>query len=794
MKRELRSRWRWWLAMGWLLSASLSGLAALPAAQPEAQDGVLDLRKTDLTRVDVPLTGTWRWTWQRLIGPTDPAVATESVPFPQLWNHSTWRGKPLPAQGYATYALTILLPPGAGALALNLPDTYTAYRLFVNGTELAHNGIPGTNRETTTPYWSSQVKRLPVGSDTLRLLLQIANFHHSKGGPYKAITLGNADRLSRAYNVDRALELFLTGCLFMGGLFFLGLFLFGRRDRAILYFSLFCLIYSYRIIGTDEYALHALFPGLAWVLTIHLEYLSLFLGIATFIVYTRLLYPDDVHPLFSRVLAGICFGFAAVTIVMPPTVFTWLITPFLGLMFAYIGYAFFVYWRAAQRRRPGANYALMSTGLLMVVFFAINLEYFGIASPDNLLLFIGYVGFFFLQSLILSFRFAHTLHRARAQAEEGLRAKSEFLSTMSHEIRTPLNAVIGMTHLLLGDNPRSDQREQLSVLLFSANNLLTIVNDILDFSKIEAGKISFEAIPMELATLARNVVAGYRSLALEKNLDLRLMVEQPFPGPVLGDPTRTAQVLTNLVHNALKFTEKGSVKVRLHVDAATDRDLTLTFEVEDTGIGIAPEKQKLIFEQFTQADSAMTRSFGGTGLGLTICKRILSLQGVELQLRSEPGRGTTFFFTQTFLRAPKTAALVEAAKPVPNPVGKEKPLEGVSVLLVEDTPMNVLAARGILARWGCSVEVATNGQEALDRLDPARHDLVLMDLHMPVMDGYEATRRLRDRGETLPIIALTASLAQEVEEKTRDTGLNDIVVKPFNPNELLRVMQLYLAK
>lgn len=784
-------RLRFWLLLG-VLGAATGGRAAEPLPQPSAVKGVIDLRGLDLRQQKIALDGEWIWYWHQLRPPAAPAVGFEYTPYPQRWSSATWQGKPVPSAGYATYALTVLLPPRSGPVALDLPDVYTAYRLYANGDLLAEGGKVGSDAQSTVPFWSQQVKSIPVPGDTLRLTLHIANFHHSKGGANKAPTLGNAAAMQLEHETNRSLDFFLSGCLFMGGLFFLGLYAYGRRDRAILYFCLFCLAYCYRIVGTDEYALHQVFPGLSWFLTIRLEYLTLYLGVTMFVLYTRALYPDDVNRLVWRFMAWTTAAFAATTL-LPPAVFTRFLNPFLVLMFAYIAYAMYVYWLAVRRNRPGGRFALASTAVLMIVFLAINLEYFGVTTPDNLLLFIGYVGFFGLQSLVLSFRFAFSFKKAQEQAEEGLRAKSEFLSTMSHEIRTPLNGVIGMTHLLLDGNPRPDQKEQLDVMLFSANNLLSIVNDILDFNKIEAGKITFERVPFDPAALARNVVSSFRGTAEEKGIQLRLTLDDDLPVRVLGDPTRTAQVVTNLVHNAIKFTHDGSVRVSVQVDSHNEREAALTFRVEDTGIGIDPDKQQKIFERFTQADTSMTRGFGGTGLGLAICKRILDLQEVELCLRSEPGKGSTFWFTQLFERGTESVvAEPPASAPQPAAAANGNPLDGVAVLLVEDAPMNVLVARGILNRWGAAVDVATNGREALDKLDADRHRLVLMDLHMPVMDGYEATRLLRQRGETLPIIALTASLAFEVQEKVLSTGLNDIVVKPFKPDDLLGVLKKYV--
>jgi signal transduction histidine kinase/CheY-like chemotaxis protein len=750
------------------------------------RQGVLDLKGKSLKETSVLLDGEWKWYWNRFKQPWEVDTDFEYIHFPTLWNNSTWKGQPIESQGFATYEMVIVHPAAGERLALNLPDVYSASRLFVNGRLVAQSGVPATSKDKSVPFWSFRAVPLPA-ADTIRLLLHVSNYRHSKGGPYQSIEIGDAAALASRDFIGQASDLFLTGCLFMGGLFFLGLFVFGQHDRAILYFSLFCLLYSYRIIGTDRYVLHSLFPFISWFITVRLEYLTLFLGVAMFVEYTRALYPLDGNPRILRAMTWLCFGFGLLVIVLPPILFTRLINPFLVLMFLYIGYAFYIYYIAARHHRPGANYALLSTGVLLTVFVAINLDYFGVSTVGKTLVFLGYILFFFLQSLILSFRFAYTLKQARQQAEEGLVAKSEFLSTMSHEIRTPLNSVIGMMNLLQAENPRPDQEHHLEVMQFSANHLMSIINDILDFNKIEAGKIRFESIPFDIRTLVRNTLESYRTYANEKKIDVHLRVDPAIQTLVIGDPTRTSQVLNNLVHNAIKFTQKGWIKLSVDTENQTDTQITLKITVEDTGIGIEPEKQRLIFDRFTQADSSMNRSFGGTGLGLAICKNLLALQGIELHLDSTPGRGSAFYFLQTFQKS--SQPVPEAQTPVK--VLNEKALEGVPILLVDDQPMNILAARGILKRWGAIVDVAINGQEALEKLESTKPFLVLMDLQMPILNGYEATKQLRARGINVPIVALTASLVPEIEDKVREAGLNDIVLKPFNPQELLRVILKY---
>ncbi|MBU1821558.1 MAG: ATPase, partial [Bacteroidetes bacterium] len=591
---------------------------AAQQSTPRAEQGVLDLRSTAVSTQSVPLKGEWRLFWNKLLQPDDSAGYSEYVEFSQLWTKTKWKKQLLPSQGYATYSLDVLMPATSVPLALDIPDVYTAYRLYVNGQLLADNGRPGISRSTTVPHWGQRVEPLPAGEDTLRLVLQIANFQHAKGGPYKDILLGPRDALLYTQHAETSFDIFLAGCLFMGGLFFIGLFMFGRHDQTLLYFSLFAILYSYRIVGTKNYALHLLFPDLPWSFTLHCEYLSLYLSIAMFVLYTWKLYPQDAHKRAVQVLVGICLAFALATVVLPTTLFTRLVTPFLIVMLFCIPYAASIYWQAYRNQRTGARFAVMSTGALMLVFISILLEYFGMVAPGKFFLFVGYLGFFFLQSLILSYRFAWTLKKAKEDAEKGLRAKSEFLSTMSHEIRTPLNSVIGMTHLLLKDEPRPDQKEHLDALYFSANNLLSIVNDILDYNKIEADKINFVRGPVDLVRICQNTVSGYSKLAADGGIELRLVLDPALTTRVIGDHTRTSQVIGNLVQNAIKFTPKGSVTLRLDVLAQTEEDVTLKIAVVDTGIGIAPEKQKEIFERFTQVDSSVTRVFSGTGLGLAI--------------------------------------------------------------------------------------------------------------------------------------------------------------------------------
>jgi signal transduction histidine kinase/ActR/RegA family two-component response regulator len=767
---------------------SLDGIAQ--TSVPVPANGLLDLRGISLDQTSVSLKGYWNYYPYQLLHPQDLAKYRKyNTIYPALWKEKSINQDPDPLNGYATYALTVLLPAQHPRLAVEIPDSYSSYKLFLNGKVFSQNGTPGTNQESTVPFWVAKTLNLP-DNDTLQFVIQVSNFWHHKGGTAKQFLLGDQQTLQLKADRAAAFDLILAGCLFMGGLFFLGLFIFGRQDKPILYFSLFCIVYSYRMIGTGNYVLHGILPELPWLFTIRIEYLSLVTGVAVFGKYTQYLYPREVSKVIINLLVSFCLLYVLVILFTPASFFTSLINYFLIVMFIYTGYAFHTYILAMRKKRTGSVYALLSSGVMMIIFLIINLQYFGLIQPFKGFVFALYIAFFFLQSLVLSFRFSVHLKDAAVLAQEGLKAKSDFLSTMSHEIRTPLNSVIGMAHLLQRSNPRPDQHENVEVLLFSANNLLSIVNNILDYNKIEAGKIHFEQINMDVPALAKNIIAGIKTFAEEKRISLRYEIDERLNMYVVGDPTRTSQVINNLVHNAIKFTNEGYVKLAIHAEDISTDEITLLISVEDTGIGIENEKMKIIFERFTQADSSTSRKYGGTGLGLSISKKILELQGTELIIESEIGKGSKFSFR---LRLKHNNEILQSREEkLVNLNENLKSLKGIGILLVEDNPMNVMVAQAFLERAGALIDVAVNGEEALKSFDGTRHRLILMDLDMPVMDGYQAARILRRQGQTVPIIALTASLPNEVQHEVYDAGLSDIMVKPFNPDDLLRAILLQL--
>ncbi|MEP5613453.1 MAG: PAS domain S-box protein [Cyclobacteriaceae bacterium] len=373
------------------------------------------------------------------------------------------------------------------------------------------------------------------------------------------------------------------------------------------------------------------------------------------------------------------------------------------------------------------------------------------------------------------------LQKAYEQAEKSSKIKEDFLSSMSHEIRTPLNAIIGTANLLMEENEELAKDEKFQLLKFSSNNLLSLINNVLDFSKIESGNIHLESGDFEIGTLTESLVNSWRPLASEKGIDLILECDESIPNVVKGDSVRLGQVLNNLVNNALKFTEKGFVQVKIE---QCEED-NVHFEIQDTGIGIPTEKLDTVFESFKQVTSHLTHQHGGTGLGLPICQNLVRMMGSELELNSQEGFGSKFSFTIKLEKGDesKVASAVES---------KENKQLDIHVLLVEDNTANQFIAKSFLEKWGVTLQVASNGLEALDHIKSQSFDLVLLDIRMPVMDGYTCAKRIRtmegDYFHNVPIIALTASTILDIRKNGSVLEFDDFLSKPFEPKKLYSML------
>ena len=420
-------------------------------------------------------------------------------------------------------------------------------------------------------------------------------------------------------------------------------------------------------------------------------------------------------------------------------------------------------------RRESNRYLTINFATSMVGLLLIGLAWFVVVRPAR--------------------TWARQLADARRRAESATRAKSDFLAMMSHEIRTPLNSVIGFADLLLTDPAiQSAQRRQVELIQGAGTMLLTVVNDALDFSKIEAGRIELAPEPFALETLIDNSVSIVRGTAETKGLELRVDVDPCLSPYFLGDETRLRQVVLNLLNNAVKFTAHGLIALTVRKEREEGDRERLRFTVTDTGVGIGADNQKNLFKPFSQADASITRRFGGTGLGLTITKRLVELMGGEIGFHSKEGSGSSFWFCVTLPRAEAPELLRESARTDGS--------GGASILLAEDLPMNQELAKAMIGRMGHRVEVAADGMAAVTAASEREYDLILMDIQMPKMDGITATRRIRELGGAaaeVPIVAMTANVMPEQVREFFSAGMNGHVAKPVRQAELHAAITSALA-
>ncbi|EQA45675.1 GHKL domain protein [Leptospira broomii serovar Hurstbridge str. 5399] len=750
-----------------------------------------------------------------------PPILTE---VPDTWNRLQKDGKTIfpSGRGYGTYRLRLNLPTPQPALVMRIPDQGTAYVLYADRKPIASMGKIGKNYESSIPFLSSTIVNLP--ENTRELVFEISNYRHIYGGLWYPPRIGKQEKILNEKYIDLALEIATSSSVLVLVIYQIVAYLLIRKERAPLHFAIFSVAGTLRFFLTGDRIFNSIFPEIPWEITHRLEYLSTYALASAFFSYAASLFPLDFPKWSERAAFTSLSFFAIVTIFFPVDYYGRLLIPFQSIVV--IGSCLILYGcvKALIHKREGAwlfligifTILLASTNDILASHYLLHTQY--ILAPAIFI-------FIFLNSLTLAVSFSKTLEKsqivsakltstnkdlndlkiqlerkvetrtkelmeAKNRAEGEAKYRYDFLATMSHEVRTPLNGLMGTANLLSETPLNLEQKEYLDIIQLSSENLLQLVNQLLDLSKIESNRFELEVMPFDPFAILQKAAKVVKARAEEKRIFLDIHYPEHHPGIYVGDEGRIQQVLLNLLSNAIKFTGSGG-KIVLGVKTAGEdsQSRILEFWVEDTGVGIAPEKATDLFEPFVQADSSVFRNYGGSGLGLTISKKLVELMGGSIRVVSQIGKGSKFIFLLPFPQEESDAPeSTEEKSPYLSFIPKK-------ILLVEDREPSRTIAKKTLENMNMKVSVACDGKDALFRLTNEIYDLALIDIEMPELSGIEVVRSLKEQGGKLPIlVAWTAHALPGAEAVFQSTGFDAYLHKPSLRRDWERLLKTYFPQ
>jgi two-component system sensor histidine kinase ChiS len=801
--------------------------------QPKINNGVIDLRNWDFKdNGPVSLKGNWEFYWNELVTPSNLLWRTtkpDYIEAPTPWNYYQ-DGKKYTGSGFATYRIKVLLDGRPEQLGVYLPDQESAYNLYIQNVLVQSNGHVSKNPNNFIPQYLPSVTFFENSNKEIYITLQIASFRHKNGGMINSIWLGNYSQIQRKRENNLLFELFLIGSILVISFYHLTMYFLRKKDKAQLFFGIFCLLITLRILSTGERVMAQYFPDLPWEIYIGLEYLTFYLSIPFWVLFISSIFKKSFPQNISKIIVLIGFLFSA-TIFLPAKIFTEYLTyyqiyTFISGIFCIVAMA-----RGFYQKEKGSLLFLIGWVILFTSVINDILNFNFIINtpklfPIGLFFFINLQAIVLSRNIIITFNKSEKLSLELKEKNESLKKldvmKDEFLANTSHELRTPLNGIIGIAESMVdgatGELTYS-QTENLKMIIGSGKRLANLVMAILDFSKLKNQNIVLNQKSVDLNQSANLTMNFYRTLIKDKKLVLVNNVDKNFP-EVYADENKLQQILQNLVDNAIKFTESGKISVSAEIKGDKGNRIA-EVTVSDTGIGIAEDKFEVIFQSFVQGDASIEREYGGTGLGLSITKHLVELHNGKIRVESKLGQGSKFIFTLPLSKEVTNIDSLnennyleekidnfeqrrnEQKEVYKGPERRKsrheqimvKKGEGGKILIVDDEPVNLQVLKNILGLHDYEIIQAQNGMETLKLIDNGLvPDLIVLDVMMPKMNGFEVCRKIREKwnASELPVILLTAKDQTYDLVEGLESGANDYLTKPFSKNELLARIKTHL--